>query len=75
MKNKKLYRSLTERKICGVCGGIAKYLEIDPTAVRIVYILITLFTALWMGIIAYFIMAIIMPDEPVDDEPNPPDNE
>lgn len=47
---------------CGVCGGIAKYFNIDPTLVRLAFVLI----ALWAGsgILAYIIAAIIIPDDP-----------
>lgn len=62
MENKRLYRSRKDRMICGVCGGIAKYFNIDPTLVRLAFVLI----ALWAGsgIFAYIIAAIIIPDDP-----------
>lgn len=56
---KKLRKSSTDRKICGVCGGIAEYIHVDPTVVRILFIL---FGATGGGIIAYLICAVIMPD-------------
>lgn len=59
---KKLYKSRTERKICGVCGGIAEYFGIDPTLVRLGWVLLALCGG--CGLIAYFIAAIIMPDQP-----------
>ena len=56
---KRLYKSIVDKKISGVCGGIAEYFEIDPTIVRLAWIL---FTALGgAGIIAYIIAAIVMP--------------
>ncbi len=58
---KKLYKS-SEKKICGVCGGIADYLGVDPTIVRLIWVVFTL--AGGSGIIAYIIAAIIMDDEP-----------
>ncbi len=58
---KKLYRSRTDRKIWGVCGGLAKYFDIDPTIVRIIAIL-TLFIGT-LGIWAYIIMALVVPEE------------
>lgn len=62
MENKKLYRSQTNRKVCGVCGGIAEYFNLDPTIVRLAVILATCFS--WgSGILAYFIAAVVMPDE------------
>ena len=59
---KKLYRSRDDRIIGGVCGGIGEYLNIDPTAIRLIYILF----ALWFGsgILAYIIFLILVPEEP-----------
>jgi phage shock protein C len=59
---KRLYRSRDERIIWGVCGGIAKYFDVDPTLIRLIAVL-TLFFAL-TGILIYIILAIIMPLEP-----------
>ncbi len=59
---KKLYRSRTDRKIWGVCGGLAKYFDIDPTIVRVVAVASILCGTL--GIWIYIIMAIIVPVEP-----------
>ena len=64
--NKKLTRSRKERMIAGVCGGLAEYLGWDPTLVRIVYVLATIFTA-FAGVIIYFILWIIMPEERYSD--------
>jgi phage shock protein C len=58
---KRLYRSRTDRMIWGVCGGLAKYFDIDPVIVRIVAVL--LIFADGLGILAYIIMAIIVPLE------------
>ncbi len=60
--NKKLYRSRRDRKIAGVCGGFAEYLEIDSTLVRVVW-LMTAFLVGW-GFLGYLIAWIVMPDEP-----------
>lgn len=59
---KRLYKSRTDRKIDGVCAGIAKYLNIDPTIIRILWVIISL--AGGSGILAYIICMIIMPVEP-----------
>lgn len=56
---KKLYKSHTDRKICGVCGGIAEYINLDPTVVRLLWIIFACFGA---GIIAYIVAAIVIPD-------------
>ncbi|MCL2352485.1 MAG: PspC domain-containing protein [Firmicutes bacterium] len=61
MSGKKLYKSRTDRKISGVCGGIAEYVGVDATLVRIVWLLLA-FTSI--GLIAYIICAVIMPVEP-----------
>lgn len=60
MSNKKLYKLSVNRMLCGVCGGIAKYFNIDPTLVRLVWVIITLMGG--AGILAYIIAAIIIPD-------------
>jgi phage shock protein C len=59
---KRLYRSRSERKIWGVCGGIAEYFDVDPTLVRLIAVLTLLFAC--TGIIVYIILAIVMPLEP-----------
>ena len=56
---KKLRKSY-DRKICGVCGGIAEYLNIDPTIVRLIWLLLVLCAG--TGMLAYIIAAIIMPE-------------
>ena len=56
----KLYLSEKDKKIGGVCGGIAEYLQVDSTIVRLLWILITILS-LGFGIIAYFIAWIIVP--------------
>ncbi len=59
---KKLYRSRTDRKIWGVCGGLAKYFDIDPTIVRVIAVA-SLFAGT-LGFWIYIIMAIVVPLEP-----------
>ena len=58
---KKLYKSATNRKIAGVCGGIGEYFDVDPTIVRLIWIILVL--AAGTGLLAYIIAAIIMPDQ------------
>lgn len=58
---KKLYRSRTDRVIWGVCGGLAKYFDIDPTIVRVIAV-VSIFVS-GIGIIAYIVMAIGVPLE------------
>lgn len=65
-KEKKLYRS-TNKMIGGVCAGIAEYLEIDPTIVRVVYALLSLFTAGFGGTIVYIVLLLIIPQRQFPD--------
>jgi len=58
---KRLKRSITDKVILGVCGGIAKYFNIDPSLVRIGWVIFTLLGG--SGIIAYIICALIIPAE------------
>ena len=58
---KKLCKSSTDKKICGVCGGLAKYFGIDSTLVRLAFVLFCLLGG--SGILLYLICAIIMPNE------------
>lgn len=57
---KKLHKSQTDKKLCGVCGGLAEYFNIDPTIVRLLWILFSI--AGGAGLLAYIIAAIIMPE-------------
>lgn len=59
---KKLLRSRTDKKIAGVCGGIAEYLDMDPTLVRLVWVMMALFVG-W-GVLGYVIAWIVLPEEP-----------
>ncbi|MBR5934704.1 MAG: PspC domain-containing protein [Bacteroidaceae bacterium] len=60
-EGKKLYRSTTNKKLFGVCGGLAEYFDVDPTVVRIIYLLLVLGAG--VGILAYLICALIMPEK------------
>lgn len=59
---KKLYKSGTDKKLCGVCGGIAEYFGVDSTTVRLITVLLVLFAG--MSIWVYLIAAIIMSPAP-----------
>lgn len=61
---KKIYRSKSQRMISGVCGGIAHYFNIDPTIVRLVWVLVSIFSTAIPGLIIYLICVIVIPDEP-----------
>ncbi len=58
---KRLYKIEAGKKLCGVCGGIAEYFDIDPTIVRLLWVIL-IFCA-GTGILAYFVAAIIMPNK------------
>ena len=63
LKYKKLYRSRKNRIIAGVCAGIGEYLEIDPTVIRLIWVLLTILS-MGGGLIAYLLAWIIIPEEP-----------
>lgn len=58
---KQLVKSTYDRKIAGVCGGIAEYFNLDPTVVRVAYVVLTVLSAAFPGVILYILLAIIMP--------------
>lgn len=58
---KRLCLSTTDKKIAGVCGGIAKYFGLDPTLVRLAYVILVVFGG--TGILLYIICALIIPRE------------
>ena len=60
-EEKKLYKVSEGKKICGVCGGIAEYFNIDPTLVRLGWALVSLFAG--AGVIGYIVCAVIMPEK------------
>ena len=64
---KKLYCSRNNRMVCGVCGGIGEFINLDPTIVRLIYILL-MFCSFGTLVLAYFIMAIVMPTAPETEE-------
>ena len=65
---RKLTRS-RDKMIAGVCGGIAEYFQLDPTLVRVGYVLVSIISAAFPGLLAYIILMFVMP---APDEPAPP---
>ena len=61
MSNQRLYRSSTDRMIAGVCGGLGKYFGVDPTIVRLVFLLLLIVGG--SGFLLYLILWIVVPDE------------
>ena len=72
MEPRRLYRSRSERRLAGVAGGIAEYLKVDPTVVRVVWIISIFFMGI--GFLLYIILAFVMPLEPIPpySPPGPP---
>ena len=60
MEGKRLRKSAVDRKIAGVCGGIGEYLNVDPTLIRLVWVILAFCGG--CGLLAYIVAAIIMPD-------------
>lgn len=58
---KKLHRS-SNRILAGVCGGVAEYFGVDPTVIRIAYVVLSLFTVAFPGLLLYIIMMVLMPN-------------
>lgn len=61
---RRLTRSRRYKMIAGVCGGLAEYFELDPTIVRIAYVLLSIISAAFPGILAYIILMFVMPPPP-----------
>ena len=63
-ETQKLYRSRDERMIGGVCGGLGEFFGIDPTWMRLLFVLLTIFGG--SGVLVYLVMLLIVPEEPLD---------
>lgn len=68
---RRLTRSSRYKMIAGVCGGLAEYFVLDPTIVRIAYVLVSILSAAFPGILAYIVLMFVMPP-PDAPAPNPP---
>ncbi len=64
MSTRQLTRSTTDVRFAGVCGGIAEYLEIDPTLVRLAFVVLTLWLGIVPGCVAYLLMMVLLPEGP-----------
>jgi phage shock protein C len=62
---RKLYRSTSNRQLAGVCGGLAEYFNLDPTIVRLLFVLLALVTAIFPVLLVYLILWIVIPRAPV----------
>ena len=61
-QTRRLYRSRTNRKLAGVCGGLAQYLNTDPTLIRVLFVVLALLGG--PGLVIYLLMWILVPEEP-----------
>ena len=61
---KRLYKSDTNKVLYGVIGGVGEYFDLDPTLLRLGYLLLAVLTAFFPALIAYFVAAIIVPKRP-----------
>lgn len=66
----KLYRSRSDKKIAGVCGGIAEMIDVDPTIVRLVIFVLAIATGLIPFFIGYIVAWWIVPAHPVTNQPS-----
>lgn len=62
---RRLFRSRTERKLFGVCGGLADYFAVDPTIIRLLFVVAAI-ASFGFALFAYFIMAIVVPEQPAE---------
>jgi phage shock protein C len=65
MRLKKLYRSRSDCRLTGVLGGLGEYFDLDPTLIRLAYVIFTLTTGFIPGIIGYLLAMLIIPKEPL----------
>jgi phage shock protein C len=70
-EGKRLYRSTTDRMVAGVCSGLATYFKVDPTLVRLLFVLLAL--AGGPGLLAYIVLWLVVPEEPAAAPPPPPE--
>jgi phage shock protein PspC (stress-responsive transcriptional regulator) len=62
-KTRRLYRSRTDRKLAGVCGGLAQYSNLDATLLRVLFVVLALLGG--PGLVIYLLMWILVPEEPL----------
>ncbi len=61
---KRMHRSRSDKRLLGVLGGVADYTGLDPSLIRIVYVIVTILTGFFPGILLYLVMALVVPREP-----------
>jgi len=74
---KRLYRSRTDKKIAGVCGGLGHYFNIDPSLIRVGYVLLSIFSVGFPALVVYIVACCVVPEEPLPQwqTPQPPQDE
>jgi phage shock protein C len=73
MAKRKLYRSYN-RIFAGVCGGLADYFNVDPTLVRVLYVVLSVCSAAFPGLLVYILLMLIIPERPFPFDGNDSDN-
>lgn len=66
---KRLYRSKKERLLAGICGGLGEYLHIDPTVIRLIFVVLLFITALMPMFVIYLILWLLVPQQPDEAAP------
>lgn len=64
MQTKRLYRSGKNKVFAGICGGLGEYFDVDPTILRLIWLLVVIFTGFFPGVVAYIIAIFVIPPEP-----------
>jgi len=60
---KRLYRSKKNRVFAGICGGVGEYFNVDPVLIRLIWVLVVIFTGFFPGVLAYIIAIFIVPEK------------
>lgn len=72
---KRLYRSVNEQMVSGVCAGLGEYFDLDPTLIRLVFVLAAFGSGFFGAALVYLVLAVIVPEKPnevaVEPEPDP----
>ena len=63
MTVKRLYRSKKNRVLAGICGGVGEYFNVDPVLIRLIWVLVVIFTGFFPGVLAYIIAIFIVPEK------------
>lgn len=61
---KRLYLSTTDKKLAGVCGGLGEYFDIDPTVIRLLFIVLGIITGIFPFVVGYFLAWLLVPRRP-----------